>query len=131
MPANPTNQTGASFSFVDGEIGVTFVCQLDGDPSSECTSPKDYTGLSKTNHTFAVQATDFFGNVSVAAVYEWTIVVDTTAPPAPSITDTPTNPTNQTTASFSFGDAEAGVSFLGNWTAVCSSSARAPRPTPD
>jgi large repetitive protein len=52
------------------------------------------------------------GNVSVAAIYAWTIVVDTTAPPAPSITDKPNNPTNQTTASFSFGDAEAGVSFL-------------------
>src|SRR6185437_12456739 len=29
-PANPTNQTSASFSFSDSETGVSFLCQLDG-----------------------------------------------------------------------------------------------------
>ena len=29
-PANPTNQTSASFSFTDTQAGVSFVCQLDG-----------------------------------------------------------------------------------------------------
>jgi hypothetical protein len=38
--------------------------------------------------------------------------IDRTPPPAPTITSKPSNPSNQTTASFSFSDSESGVSFL-------------------
>jgi Bacterial Ig domain len=122
-PANPTNQTGASFSFTDTEAGVTFLCGLDGAAFAACSSPKSYSGLSQGSHTFSVKAQDAAGNQSAAASFAWTI--DTAAPPKPTITATPADPTNQTSASFSFSDNQAGVSFLcqldGAAFAACSS----------
>src|SRR5262249_25684981 len=95
-PGNPTSQTTASFSFSDTEAGVSFPCQLDGGALSICASPKTYSGLGQGSHTFAVKAQDAAGNQSAAASFTWTI--DTTSPPTPSITSTPANPTNQTSA---------------------------------
>ena len=122
-PANPTNQTGASFSFTDTETGVSFLCQLDGGAFSACTSPATYSGLSQGSHTFSVKAQDSSGNQSGTASFTWSI--GTTLPPTPSITSTPTNPTNQTSASFSFTDTQTGVSFLcqldGSAFSACSS----------
>jgi IPT/TIG domain/Bacterial Ig domain len=110
MPANPTNQTGASFSFTDTQAGVSFLCQLDGSALSACTSPSSYSGLSQGSHTFSVIAVDASNTRSAPASFAWTI--NTTPPPVPTITSTPANPTNQTSASFSFTDTQAGVSFL-------------------
>ncbi|MBZ5572747.1 MAG: hypothetical protein LAO09_12825 [Acidobacteriia bacterium] len=122
-PNNPTNQTSASFSFSDTELGVSFFCQLDGSGFGACSSPKTYTGLGQGSHTFSVKAQDTAGNQSNAASFTWTI--DTTAPPKPVITSAPTNPTNQTSASFSFSDTEPGVSFQcqldGSGFSTCSS----------
>lgn len=110
VPANPTNQTSASFSFSDTQLGVTFLCQLDASAFSACTSPASYSSFSQGSHTFSVKAQDSAGNQGSAATFTWT--VDTTAPPKPTLTSTPANPTKQTSASFSFIDTEAGVSFL-------------------
>jgi hypothetical protein len=122
-PANPTNQTGPSFSFSDTEAGVSFQCELDGSAFSACSSPTNYSGLSQGSHTFSVKAQDAAGNQSAAAIFTWTI--DTTAPPTPVLTSTPANPTNQTSASFSFSDTQAGVSFQcqldGSAFSTCSS----------
>jgi large repetitive protein len=110
-PANPTNQTSASFSFTDTQAGVSFLCKLDASAFSACTSPQTYSGpLSDGKHTFSVKAQDAIGNKSSAVSYTWTI--DTTPPPAPTITSNPTNPTNRTSASFGFSDAQTGVTFL-------------------
>jgi hypothetical protein len=109
-PSNPTNQTNATFSFTDSEASITFVCQLDGSASTVCTNQTSYTGLSQGSHTFSVKAQDSAGNQSSASSFTWAI--DTTAPPKPIITSSPTNPTTQTTASFTFIDSEAGVSFF-------------------
>ena len=54
--------------------------------------------------------TDKAGNVSSAIPSTWTM--DRVAPPAPSITGSPANPTASTTATFSFSDTEPGVTFL-------------------
>jgi hypothetical protein len=129
-PANPTNQTSASFSFTDTQAGVSLVCQLDGSAFSSCTSPASYSGLGDGGHTFAVKAQDGAGNQSGAASFSWTI--DTAPPPTPTITSTPANPTSQTSASFNFTDTQAGVSFLcqldsGAFSA-CSSPASYPGP---
>jgi hypothetical protein len=107
QPANPTNLTSASFSFT-GEAGATFQCQLDGGGFSACTSPKPYSGLSGGSHTFLVHQTDTAGNAGPDAGITWTI--DLTVPAAPSITSQPADPTNSTSASFSF-NGEAGASF--------------------
>jgi len=123
-PANPTNQTSASFSFSDSQKGVTFVCHLDASAFSACTSPANYPNLVQGSHTFSVRAQDSAGNQSSTTNFSWTI---TTAPPAPTITSTPANPTNQTSATFSFSDSQAGVSFLclldGTTLTACSSPA--------
>src|SRR5207237_4493999 len=62
QPANPTNQTSASFSFSSSKTGSTFQCKLDGGTSTTCTSPASYTGLAAGSHTFTVTATDPAGN---------------------------------------------------------------------
>jgi hypothetical protein len=112
QPANPTNQTSASFKYTDSQAGVTFQCQLDGAGYTACgTGPSSaitYTGpLANGSHTFKVQAVSST-KTSSAASYTWTI--DTT-PPTPTITSQPANPTNQTSAHFAYSDTQAGVSY--------------------
>jgi len=108
-PANPTNQTSASFSFTSTEAGSSFQCALDGAPFSVCSSPADYTLLGEGSHTFEVKATDTAGNPDATpATYTWT--VDLTAPNT-TITASPANPSNSTSPSFSFTSTEAGSSF--------------------
>ena len=73
-PANPTNQTSASFSFSDTQTGVTFLCQLDTAAFTACTSPISYTGpLGQGSHAFSVEAQDSSGNQSSPTTYNWTI----------------------------------------------------------
>jgi hypothetical protein len=109
-PADPTNQTRASFSFTDAEAGVTYQCRLDGGRYTVCSSPIGHTGLADGRHTFSVQAVDAAGNPSVSpAVYSWT--VDTKPPPRPTITGGPVNNASSSTASFGFTDSESPVSF--------------------
>jgi len=109
-PANPTNQTDATFAFTHGEPGVTFQCHLAGGPFSACSSPTTYPGLDEGVHAFAVKAVDGAGNEGPAAVYSWT--VDTPPPPDPMITRMPADPTNRRSATFRFSSVEAGVRFF-------------------
>jgi hypothetical protein len=109
-PPSPTTSTSATFTFT-GESGASFECKLDAAAYAACSSPKPYTGLGVASHTFRVRALKG-GKTSGDAVYTWTVTNDTTPPPVPSITLGPPSPTNSTSASFSFTDAEAGVSFL-------------------
>jgi hypothetical protein len=109
-PPAVTNQTSAEFSFTDDQRGVTFRCRLDGSPFEACTSPKRYPGpLAQGPHGFEVRAVDASGNLSAVTSYGW--VVDTTPPPAPTINSGPADPTTERTATFGFGDVEAGVTF--------------------
>ena len=107
-PPNPSGSTSASFSFTSNDAGASFECQLDGGGFSDCTNPKSYSGLAATSHTFEVRAKDSVGNTGTAASYTWTI--DTTAPGV-TITNGPTNPTNATSASFSFSSPDPTASF--------------------
>src|SRR6266851_1267825 len=107
-PANPTNQTTASFSFSSSKPGSTFSCKLDSGAAAACTSPTSYSGLSAASHTFTVTATDTAGNVSAPVSFTWTVTVN---PPVASITSTPANPSNQTMASFSFTSSKPGSTF--------------------
>ena len=123
QPNDPTNATGASFSFSASEGGTTFECQLDGGGWSSCSSPKSYSGLGQGSHTFEVRATDAAGNTDLSpASFTWTI--DTTAPNT-TITAQPSDPSNVTGPSFSFSSSEGGSTFEcqldgGGWSS-CSS----------
>jgi hypothetical protein len=112
ITANPlalTNSTSASFDFTSSEPGSTFECQLDGGGFAPCTSPQPYSGLADGSHTFSVRATDPAGNPDTSpATFTWT--VDTAAPNT-TVTDAPTDPSNDTSPSFSFTASEGGSSF--------------------
>jgi uncharacterized repeat protein (TIGR01451 family) len=114
-PANPTISASASFSFTgndgSGSGVASFQCALDGGGFAACTSPQTYTGLANGSHTFQVRAVDVAGNVDASpASFTW--VVDAAAPDT-TITANPANPTNSTSASFSFtGNDGTGVGGL-------------------
>src|SRR5260370_36075295 len=97
-PANPANQTTASFSFTSSKPGSRFSCKLDSGAAAACTNPTSYTGLAAGSHTFTVTATDTAGKNSVPGSYTWAIDL---TPPVASITASPSNPTNQTPADLS------------------------------
>jgi hypothetical protein len=64
------------------------------------------------SYTVHVRGIDGVGNANVAASQlSTTFKVDTTPPPAPTITNTPDDPTFSDKASFDYTDAEAGVGF--------------------
>ena len=98
-PANPTNSASATFAFTVSETGTTQQCQIDGGTFAACTSPKALTSLADGSHTFQVKATDAAGNTGTAASFTWT--VDTT-PPTVTFTGKPSNPSNSSSATFSF-----------------------------
>jgi large repetitive protein len=108
-PADPSGLPVASFSFVSSEPGSTFQCRLDGALWTGCTSPATYAALVDGTHTFEVRATDPVGNTDATpASRTWR--VDTAAPNT-TITSGPPDPTNETSASFSFAAGEAGSTF--------------------
>ncbi len=108
-PVNPTNLTGATFSFTSSKLPSTFECQLDGGGFSVCTSPKTYGPLAAGAHSFQVRATDSLGHTGPATTYSWTI--DLTPPPTPAISSAPASPSNSSSPSFVFTDGESGASF--------------------
>jgi MYXO-CTERM domain-containing protein len=108
-PANPTNQTAATFSFSTNEDGSSFECSLDGAAFSPCTSPDTFTNLAEGTRSLQVRARDAAGNADpTPASHSWRIDL---TPPDTSLTSTPASPTHQTTATFSFSHTEAGSSF--------------------
>jgi large repetitive protein len=107
-PSDPSNDTSPSFSFIASDSGSEFACKLDGGGFENCASPKNYPALAEGSHTFAVRATDPAGNIGPSDDYTWTI--DTAAPTA-TITDTPSDPSNVTSPTFSFSATESGSTF--------------------
>ena len=84
-PAGSTAQTAADLVFNGSQPDATFECKLDGGAWGACTSPKHYSGLSESSHTFQVRGVDPAGNVDATpASVTWT--VDTTLP-AVTLTD--------------------------------------------
>jgi hypothetical protein len=75
-PNDPSNDPTPKFSWI-GEDGVTFVCSVDGS-AEVCTSPYYTDALSEGPHVFEVRAIDAAGDLSSAAMWNWT--VDLTPP---------------------------------------------------
>ena len=109
-PSGLVASTSASFAFSSGESGVAgFQCSLDGGTFAACASPKSYSGLGQGARSFQVRAVDALGNPGPAATRSWT--VDTVPPPAPVLTDKPDDPNGSAISTFTWTDAEAGVTF--------------------
>ena len=107
-PDGPTNNKSPTFAFSDTEALVIFLC-FNGSFTQECDSPKTYPNLTDGTRTFTVRAVDLAGNISAAASRTYTI--DTVVPPTPTITSGPTGVVESNSASFTFADTEAGVSY--------------------
>jgi hypothetical protein len=107
-PANPTNQTTATFAFtgtdnVSAANQLVFEFSLDGAAFVAAASPISFSSLADGSHNFQVEAIDQAGNVSAPVSFTW--VIDT-VPPTVSITQEPAAFTNQTTATFAFAGAD-------------------------
>ncbi|MBJ7353726.1 MAG: hypothetical protein JHC98_02790 [Thermoleophilaceae bacterium] len=120
-------QTTASITYIPAEGGGTMQCSLDGGAYATCAaSPVALSGLADGNHSYAVRQVDAAGNIGSASTAAW--VVDTTAPPAPTVTRTSpaSSPTNATTAQIAFSANEAGgtlqCSVDGGAYATCAAS---------
>jgi hypothetical protein len=113
QPPLVTNQTSARFAYTNAEPGVAYECKVSGIDYQACTNPVSWYGLSGDGPnslvTFTVRARDAAGNVGPATSYTWRI--DTTAPPRPTLTQQPPNPSASDGATFAFTDREAGVGY--------------------
>ena len=113
-PIEPTTSTSASFAFTSTPFGATFQCKLDSGSYGACTSPKSYTGLSRTTHTFSVRATAAGLTDQSPATQTWTISpLPDTAPPTVTL-NRPVNGNtylvgNVVNASYTCSDAGSGI----------------------
>ncbi len=124
-PSNPTTATSASFSFKDGQSGASFKCSLDSAAFANCSTPVSYSSLSVGSHTFKVEASSSGTSTSDATSYTWAVEAPATSTgsssgsgasatattPAPSITSEPSNPSNSTSATFTYKDTKASATF--------------------
>jgi hypothetical protein len=112
--ASPGSSRSPEWTF-DTPTGATDACELDDpdgnavDTESPCTSPydADLTGDDDGTYTLSVTATS--GGVTGAAGSS-SYLLDTTPPPAPSVT-APSGPGSNFSPSFTVSDTESGVSF--------------------
>jgi hypothetical protein len=121
-PDAATPNTSATFVFASSGTGITYQCSLDTAAFAACSSPKTYAGLAQGNHTFRVKAIAG-GKESSITSYTW--LVDSVAPPVPTIVGKPAALSNTASPSFVFTDTESGVGFLcrldGGLSAPCTS----------
>jgi hypothetical protein len=106
-PSNPTTSTSAAFKYSDTQASVSFLCSLNGASFSSCpSSGVSYTVTNGGSNTFSVEAQVGSNTPSAPATYTWTVTT-----PTPTITSKPANPVASSSASFTYSDTQAGVSF--------------------
>ena len=107
-PSGLTNEASATFTF-SSEAGASFSCAVDGGAETACDDGTSETGaLADGEHSFQVVATDAAGNTGAAASRTWS--VDTHGPAA-VIGQAPSDPTSDTSATFTFTSGEGAVRF--------------------
>jgi len=109
QPADPTAATDARFTFSHSWRGVRFDCRLDDGTPGRCASPVSYTELAEGDHRFSVTAWRGARRLSATTIYRWT--VDTTAPPALTVSSGPDAVSNRRDAEFRFADRDAEATF--------------------
>ena len=117
-PADPSPGASAAFTFHSSESGSSFECSLtpEGSPASFSACPstgKTYTALADGRYAFEVRATDPAGNQGAATSFEWMVdnsLADTT-PPQTTILSGPPDPSDSSTASFTYESNEPGSRF--------------------
>jgi hypothetical protein len=124
-PTNSTTSQTATIAASDNVAIASQICRLDSGADTACTTSYATGTLTEGSHTITVVATDTAGNVTTQTA---SIVVDTTIPPAPTVTRvTPSSsPTNSTSAQVTFTANEPGgtlrCSIDGGAFAACASS---------
>ena len=98
-PAELIDEREATFTFGCSADECTFRCSLDGGGEEPCESGITYAELSEGEHLFEVRARDGAGRTGPAASWAWT--VDTVSPLVLGLVG-PADPTNQTSATFTF-----------------------------
>jgi hypothetical protein len=110
-PSGSVADASASFEFSSPDAGASasFECSLDGSQFVACTSPRAFNGLAEAQHAFEVRVRDGVGNTDpTPARRVWT--VDLTSPDT-SIVNGPSGATASTSATFTFGSNESGVTY--------------------
>jgi hypothetical protein len=115
-PADPSPGATAQFTYhAQNEPGSNFKCSLDGALPATCpASGMTYHGLADGEHTFTVEATDGAGNQQLTPTeFSWTVdnsLLDTT-PPETTIESVPPDPSESSSASFTYASNEPDSSF--------------------
>jgi hypothetical protein len=117
-PADPSPGTSAAFTYQSNEVGSKFECSLGsaGNPPAFASCPttgKTYTGLADGDYSFEVRAIDAAGNQGSPASFDWTVdnsLADLT-PPETTLLSRPPDPSESSTASFTYASNEPGSSF--------------------
>src|SRR4029077_16566641 len=116
-PEDPSSGVSPKFTFHPGP-GSTFQCSLvkkeSADSFASCSSPKTFPTISVDGeYTFKVKAKDPATNQGSATEYTWT--VDTSlgdkTPPETTIKAKPSDPTESTTANFTYESNELNSTF--------------------
>ncbi|RPJ50711.1 MAG: hypothetical protein EHJ95_06570, partial [Methanobacteriota archaeon] len=108
-PPASTASTSADFAFSSNDPSATFECALD-DPLDwgSCQPTTTFSGLTVGEHNLLVRARNAAGTYDASpASYQWTV----TPTPDTFIDSMPEDPTESTTATFTFSSDQPGVTF--------------------
>lgn len=108
-PAATIASSIAPFSFSSSESPSTFVCSLDGQDPTPCTSPQAITGLANGAHTFQAWAINASGQQDPTGV-AWTFTVQAPAPQTLAVSG-PSGTITTNSARFRFASSQHGSTF--------------------
>ena len=98
-PADPTNETVATFEFDCSREACNFDCRLDDGDLEACVSGVTYDDMEDGTHVFQVRPTDAEANVGGFVEWVWTVA---TEPPIVEFVEAPPAETEETEATFDF-----------------------------